>query len=80
MLGGGTPGRSFFAHRDPNRLSPGKGLVLPKPNVDNIDAHTRVLLISSPDDGMLKKSPFAINKALIGIVGEPKPVKRLRSS
>ncbi|GFV25445.1 putative RNA-directed DNA polymerase from transposon BS [Trichonephila clavipes] len=28
---------------------------------------------------MMKKSPFAIHKALIGIGGEPKSVKRLRS-
>ncbi|GFU15949.1 uncharacterized protein TNCV_2368761 [Trichonephila clavipes] len=64
---------------DPNRLCPGKGLVLHNPYVDNIAAHTRFLLISLPDNCMLTKSPFAINKALIGISSEPKSVKRLRS-
>ncbi|GFW61633.1 uncharacterized protein TNCV_3705681 [Trichonephila clavipes] len=29
---------------------------------------------------MLTKSPFALNKFIIGISGEPKSVKRLRSS
>ncbi|GFV29839.1 uncharacterized protein TNCV_797161 [Trichonephila clavipes] len=58
---------------------PDKEVVLPKPNVDKIAAHTRFLLLSLPDNGMLIKSPFAINKALIGIGGEPKSVKRLRS-
>ncbi|GFU24087.1 uncharacterized protein TNCV_2006831 [Trichonephila clavipes] len=79
VVGGGTPGRIFLALMNPILLCQGKGLVLPNPNVDNIAAHTRFLLLSLPDNGMLTKSPFAINKALIGIGGEPKSVKRLRS-
>ncbi|GFV81901.1 putative RNA-directed DNA polymerase from transposon X-element [Trichonephila clavipes] len=59
---------------------PDKEVVLPKPNVDYIAAYTRFLLLSLPDNGMLIKSIFAINKALIGIGGEAKSVKRLRSS
>ncbi|GFY02238.1 uncharacterized protein TNCV_5100971 [Trichonephila clavipes] len=69
----------FLALMDPILLCQGKGLVLPNPNVNNIVAHTRFLLLSLPDNGMLTKSPFAINKALIEIGGEPKSVKRLRS-
>ncbi|GFW36009.1 hypothetical protein TNCV_4928731 [Trichonephila clavipes] len=67
----------FSAHMDPNRLCPCKGPVFPNPNGDNIAAHTRFLLL--PDNGMLTKSPIAINKALIGIGGEPKSVKHLQS-
>ncbi|GFV30712.1 uncharacterized protein TNCV_951331 [Trichonephila clavipes] len=69
----------FHGLMDPMLLCQGKGLVLPNPNVDNIVAYTRFLLLSLPDNGMLTKSTFAINKALIGIGGEPKSVKRLRS-
>ncbi|GFS74375.1 uncharacterized protein TNCV_969861 [Trichonephila clavipes] len=61
-------------------LCPGKGLVLPKkPNVDQIATNVRFLLIPLQNVEMSKKSPFAIHKALIGIGGEPKTVKRLRS-
>ncbi|GFX74085.1 uncharacterized protein TNCV_490491 [Trichonephila clavipes] len=59
--------------------TPGKGLVLPKLNLDQITTHVRFLLISLKNDEMSKKSPFAIHKAIIGIEGEPKSVKRLRS-
>ncbi|GFX26910.1 RNA-directed DNA polymerase from mobile element jockey [Trichonephila clavipes] len=55
-------------------------LVLPKPNVDNIATNTRFLLISLNKNEMSTTSPFAIHKALIGIGGEPKSVKKLRSS
>ncbi|GFX60254.1 uncharacterized protein TNCV_283271 [Trichonephila clavipes] len=68
----------FLALMDPILLCQGKGLVLPNPNVDNIAPHSTFLLLSLPDNGMPTKSPFAINKALIGIGGEPKSVKRLR--
>ncbi|GFT91772.1 uncharacterized protein TNCV_3438141 [Trichonephila clavipes] len=61
-------------------LCPGKGLVLPKkPNVDQIATNVRFLLIPLQNVEMSKKSTFAIHKALIGIGGEPKTVKRLRS-
>ncbi|GFT80323.1 uncharacterized protein TNCV_1189831 [Trichonephila clavipes] len=53
--------------------------MLPKPNVDNIAAHTRFLLLSVTNNDMSQKSSFAIPKAIIGIGGEPKSVKRLRS-
>ncbi|GFS83736.1 uncharacterized protein TNCV_610731 [Trichonephila clavipes] len=56
----------------------GKGLVLPTLNVDRISTNSRFLLISLPNNELSKKSPFAIHKALIGIGGEPKSVKRLR--
>ncbi|GFU11427.1 uncharacterized protein TNCV_4041241 [Trichonephila clavipes] len=60
-------------------LCPGKGLVLPTLNVDEISRNSRFLLISLPNNELSKKSPFAIHKALIGLGGEPKSVKRLRS-
>ncbi|GFW49684.1 uncharacterized protein TNCV_357871 [Trichonephila clavipes] len=58
---------------------PDKELVLPKPNVDNIATNTRFLLISLNKNEMSTTSPFAIHKAFIGIGGEPKSVKKLRS-
>ncbi|GFV45255.1 putative RNA-directed DNA polymerase from transposon BS [Trichonephila clavipes] len=61
-------------------LCPGKGLVLPKkPNVGKIATNVRFLLIPLRNVEISKTSPFAIHKALIGIGGEPKSVKRLRS-
>ncbi|GFU83962.1 uncharacterized protein TNCV_560881 [Trichonephila clavipes] len=60
-------------------LCPGKGLVLPTPNVDGISQHIIFLLLALPNNEMSNKSPFAVHKALIGIGGEPKSVKRLRS-
>ncbi|GFS47899.1 RNA-directed DNA polymerase from mobile element jockey [Trichonephila clavipes] len=60
-------------------LCSGKCLVLPNLNIDQIATHTRFLLISLPNNDMSNISPFAIHKTLIGIVGEPKSVKRLRS-
>ncbi|GFY22055.1 RNA-directed DNA polymerase from mobile element jockey [Trichonephila clavipes] len=59
--------------------SPGKGLMLPDLDVDKLSLHTRFLIISLTHNEMSKVSPFAIQKALIGIGGEPKSVKRLRS-
>ncbi|GFT17977.1 uncharacterized protein TNCV_4911311 [Trichonephila clavipes] len=64
---------------DPMLLCPGKGLVLPTPNVDAISEHIRFLLLALQNNEMSNKSPFAVHKALIGIGGEPKSVKRLRS-
>ncbi|GFT60864.1 uncharacterized protein TNCV_3615931 [Trichonephila clavipes] len=64
---------------DPRQLCPSKGLVLPNNNIDDIALRTRTLLICLWDSNMSKLSPFAIRKALTGIVGEPKSVKRLRS-
>ncbi|GFT89768.1 hypothetical protein TNCV_1665401 [Trichonephila clavipes] len=65
---------------DPILLCPGKGLILPNLNIDQISANTRFLLIYLPNIEQSSKSHFAIQKALIGIGGEPKSVKRLRSS
>ncbi|GFV59416.1 RNA-directed DNA polymerase from mobile element jockey [Trichonephila clavipes] len=59
--------------------SPGKGLMLPNLDVDKLSRNTRFLIISLTNNEMSKVSPFAIQKALIGIGGEPKSVKRLRS-
>ncbi|GFU54078.1 uncharacterized protein TNCV_3313471 [Trichonephila clavipes] len=57
---------------------PGGDLALPNLNVDKLSLNTRFLIISLPNSEMTKVSPFAIQKALIGI-DEPKSVKRLRS-
>ncbi|GFX59132.1 putative RNA-directed DNA polymerase from transposon BS [Trichonephila clavipes] len=80
VVGGGTPGRSYVrVLMDPMKLCPGKGLVLPnKPNVDRIATNIRFLLIPLQNVELSKKSSFTIHKALIGIGGEPKSVKRLR--
>ncbi|GFS65840.1 uncharacterized protein TNCV_390701 [Trichonephila clavipes] len=64
---------------DPNMLCPGKGLVLPTLNIDKISEHAHFLIISLPNNGMAQKSPFAIQKAIQGISGEPRLVKKLRS-
>ncbi|GFY11614.1 hypothetical protein TNCV_4230831 [Trichonephila clavipes] len=69
-----------FTLMDPSQLCLSKGLVLPNLNINHIAVHARFLLISLPNNGMLTKSPFAINKALIGIGGESTSVKCLRSS
>ncbi|GFT40914.1 uncharacterized protein TNCV_3154521 [Trichonephila clavipes] len=58
---------------------PGEDLVLPNVAIDDIARHARFLILSLPNNGMMKKSPFAIHKALIGIGGEPKSIKRLCS-
>ncbi|GFX46029.1 uncharacterized protein TNCV_1919961 [Trichonephila clavipes] len=58
---------------------PGKGLVLPNLSIDETAQRVRFLLISLPNNAMSVKSPFTIHKALKGIGGEPKSIKRLRS-
>ncbi|GFW51841.1 uncharacterized protein TNCV_1187731 [Trichonephila clavipes] len=58
---------------------PDKEPVLPRPDVNEIAATSRFLILSLTNTDMSKKSPFAIHKALIGIGGKPKSVKRLRS-
>ncbi|GFX29622.1 uncharacterized protein TNCV_4776941 [Trichonephila clavipes] len=79
VVGGGTPGRNCVRVRmDPMLLCPGKGLVLPNLTIDDTATHVRFLLLSLPNNDMYNISPFAIHKALIGIGGEPKSVKRLR--
>ncbi|GFX86413.1 putative RNA-directed DNA polymerase from transposon X-element [Trichonephila clavipes] len=64
---------------DPLNSCPSKDLVLPNLNIEQISSNTRFLIISLPSNGMSSISPFVIQKALIGIGGEPKSVKRLRS-
>ncbi|GFV86702.1 hypothetical protein TNCV_3964321 [Trichonephila clavipes] len=68
-----------FVHMDPIQLCPGKGLVLPTLTADQVAALSRFLLISLPNKEMSTKSAFVIHKALLGIGGEPKSIKRLRS-
>ncbi|GFY11801.1 uncharacterized protein TNCV_1529931 [Trichonephila clavipes] len=58
---------------------PDKEPVLPRLNVNEIAANSRFFILSLTNNDMSKKSPFSIHKALIGIGGEPKSVKRLRS-
>ncbi|GFW23851.1 uncharacterized protein TNCV_945361 [Trichonephila clavipes] len=69
----------FFTLMDPMLLFPGKGLVLPNLNIANIAKHSRFFILSVPNNEMSRKSPFIIHKALIGIGGEPKSIKKLRS-
>ncbi|GFW34292.1 hypothetical protein TNCV_220181 [Trichonephila clavipes] len=64
---------------NPNMLCQGKGLVLPNLNIDGTTTHVRFILIPLPNYAMSKESPFALNKALKGICGEQKSVKRTRS-
>ncbi|GFW50595.1 uncharacterized protein TNCV_2888971 [Trichonephila clavipes] len=64
---------------DPSLLCQGKGLVLPNLSIDETAKRVRFLLISLPNNAMSVKSLFTIHKALKGIGGEPKSVKRLRS-
>ncbi|GFY31879.1 uncharacterized protein TNCV_2620161 [Trichonephila clavipes] len=64
---------------DPSLLCQGKGLVLPNLSIDETAQRVRFLLISLPNNALSIKSPFTIHKALKGISGEPKSVKRLRS-
>ncbi|GFY06949.1 uncharacterized protein TNCV_4090511 [Trichonephila clavipes] len=68
-----------FTLMDTMLLCPGKGLVLPNHNIDQIATHTRFLLISLPNNDMSELSPFGIHKTLIRIGSELKSVKRLRS-
>ena len=54
--------------------------ILKKSKVISGDTWPRFLVISSSDEGALKTlSPFAIQKALVGLAGEPKSVKKIRN-
>ncbi|GFU68794.1 uncharacterized protein TNCV_2576551 [Trichonephila clavipes] len=57
----------------------GKDLISHTTAIDIIATHSRFLLLSIPNNEMSRKSPFAIQKALQGIGGNPKSVKKLRS-
>ncbi|GFU90551.1 uncharacterized protein TNCV_2574841 [Trichonephila clavipes] len=57
----------------------GKCLISPTTAIDTIATHSRFLILSIPNNEMSRKSPFAIQKALQGIGGNPKSVKKLRS-
>ncbi|GBO43133.1 hypothetical protein AVEN_129814-1 [Araneus ventricosus] len=52
---------------------------IPTLNIDTLAQHVRFLIISLPNNELSKFSPFAIEKALKGIGGSPKTVKRLKS-
>ncbi|GFW01637.1 uncharacterized protein TNCV_4085521 [Trichonephila clavipes] len=80
VVGGGPPERRYLSVlMDPMLLCPGKGLVFPNLTIDQIATHVRFMIISLENNEMSKKSPFAIHRAIIGIGGEPKSIKRLRS-
>ncbi|GFU00024.1 putative RNA-directed DNA polymerase from transposon X-element [Trichonephila clavipes] len=68
-----TPNPSYPTHDDQaiDSLNPcsDKEPVLPRPNVSEIAANSRFLILSLTNNDMSKKSPFAIHKALIGIGG-----------
>ncbi|GFW54689.1 uncharacterized protein TNCV_787911 [Trichonephila clavipes] len=55
----------------------GKGLISPTTAIDTIATHSRFLILSISNNEMSRKSPFAIQKALQGIDGDPKSVKKL---
>ncbi|GFU20009.1 uncharacterized protein TNCV_1191571 [Trichonephila clavipes] len=77
---GGTPGWSCIRAYGSKTAVPGcEGLVLPNINVDSIASHSRFLILSLPNSEMSRKSPFAIQKALKGIGGDTKSVRKLRS-
>ncbi|GFW90141.1 uncharacterized protein TNCV_1789631 [Trichonephila clavipes] len=69
----------FFTLIDPMLLCPSKGLILPNLNIDDIAKQSRFLILSLPNTEMSRKSPFIIHIALIGLVGEPECIKKLRS-
>ncbi|GFX60531.1 uncharacterized protein TNCV_1182501 [Trichonephila clavipes] len=48
-------------------------------NIDQIARHCRFLILSIPNNEMTRKSPFAIQKAVQGIGGDPKSIKKLIS-
>ncbi|GFY35813.1 uncharacterized protein TNCV_4841901 [Trichonephila clavipes] len=52
---------------------------LPNLLIDNVAKCSSFLILSLPNCEMARKSPFAIHKAIIGIGGEPKSIKKLRS-
>ncbi len=49
--------------------------VIPK----QIEYCPRFLVIESPDKQLIKLNPFAISKAVYGIAGDVKNIKRMRS-
>ncbi|GFX35189.1 uncharacterized protein TNCV_2331291 [Trichonephila clavipes] len=69
----------FFALMDPMQLCPGKFLVLPSLNIEQVATYCQFLILSILNNEMSRKSPFAIQKAIQGIGGEPKSFKKLRS-
>ncbi|GFW95347.1 uncharacterized protein TNCV_2970691 [Trichonephila clavipes] len=64
---------------DPIQLCPDKGLVLPNLNIDDITKQSRFLILFLPNNETSRKSPFVVQKDLIGTGGEPKSIKKLRS-
>ncbi|GFS86617.1 uncharacterized protein TNCV_3160691 [Trichonephila clavipes] len=52
---------------------------LPNLLIDNVAKCSSFLILSLPNCEMARKSPFVIHKAIIGIGGEPKSIKKLRS-
>ncbi|GFX70176.1 RNA-directed DNA polymerase from mobile element jockey [Trichonephila clavipes] len=58
---------------------PGKDLALPNLHIDNVAKFSSSLILSLPHSEMARKSPFVVHKAIIGIGGEPKSIKKLRS-
>ncbi|GFX33399.1 uncharacterized protein TNCV_4122331 [Trichonephila clavipes] len=52
---------------------------LPNLLIDNVAKCSSFLILSLPNCEMARKSPFVIRKAIIGIGGEPKSIKKLRS-
>ncbi|GFU50286.1 uncharacterized protein TNCV_301191 [Trichonephila clavipes] len=78
VVGGGTPRFSFFLHLW-IQICRARVKVLPTLNIDKNFEHVRFLILSLPNNEMSQKLPFAIQKAIQGISGEPKLVKKLRS-
>ncbi|GFW40972.1 RNA-directed DNA polymerase from mobile element jockey [Trichonephila clavipes] len=83
LYSGCTPGKPCLVFTswirvlmDPNLQCPGKGLVLPNSDIDAIAARTRYLILSLQNNELNTKSPFAINKALIGIDGQKNYFKK----
>ncbi|GFW18413.1 uncharacterized protein TNCV_1184411 [Trichonephila clavipes] len=56
-----------FTLMDPSQLYPGKSLALPNLDTEKIAARTRFSLISLPNNEMIAKFSFAIDKSLIDI-------------
>ncbi|GFV98608.1 putative RNA-directed DNA polymerase from transposon X-element [Trichonephila clavipes] len=52
---------------------------LPNLLIDNVAKCSSFLILSLPNCEMARKSAFVIHKAIIGIGGEPKSIKKLRS-
>ncbi|GFW95638.1 RNase H domain-containing protein [Trichonephila clavipes] len=62
----------FLAPIDPHMLCPGKGIVLPNLNIDNVAKCSCFLILCLPNSKMSRKSQFVVHKAIIGIGGELK--------